>query len=36
MTQTTIFIIEKVVLEYNWNNEKVSINILIYFVILFK
>ena len=25
MTPTTIFIIEKVVYEYNWDNEKVSI-----------
>jgi len=29
MTRTTIFIIEKVVYEYNWNNEKICINILI-------
>jgi len=36
MTPTTIFIIEKVVYEYNCDNEKVSIDILIYFVALFK
>ena len=35
MTLTTIFIIEKDE-GYNWDNEKVSIYILIYFVILFK
>jgi len=29
MTRTTIFIIEKVVKENNWDDEKVSINILI-------
>jgi len=29
MTRTTIFIPEKIVYEYSWNNEKVSINILI-------
>jgi len=29
MTSTTIVIIEKIVYEYNWDNEKVSINIFI-------
>jgi len=29
MTQTTIFITEKVVYMYNWDNENVSMNILI-------
>jgi len=36
MTPTTILIIEKIVLGYNLDNEKVNIDILIIFVTLFK
>jgi len=36
LTPTTIFVIEKVVYGYNWDNAKVSIEIFIEFVTLLK